>query len=286
MADTAHISKTNLAPYLGGRSFEEAWESYERDGYVIFPGIIDRDAQDAFRATLSPFMKREGRNDFEGIRTNRVYGLLAKSPLFADMVMHPLALAFAEAELGASFLLSACLAINLNPGETVQPWHTDDGYVNIPLPRRACAVSAFWTIDETTEDNGATELIPGSHKWTTENPNLDVLRGALSESFQSVDGLDPEVTANIVKATMPAGSLMLTKGTLWHRGGSNTSSASRLIITPQYCAGWVRQIENLMLSTPPHIAARLPERVRELMGYSIHPPFIGYVDGTHPSRML
>ena len=59
--------------------------------------------------------------------------------------------------------------------------------------------------------------------------------------------------------------------------GANTSSASRLIVTPQYCAGWVRQIENLTLSTPPEIAAALPRRLREL---------IGYVDGVHPERRL
>ena len=48
---------------------------------------------------------------------------MAKSPLFADLAIHPLVLAFAEAELGPRCLLSALLAINLHPGETVQPWH-------------------------------------------------------------------------------------------------------------------------------------------------------------------
>jgi ectoine hydroxylase-related dioxygenase (phytanoyl-CoA dioxygenase family) len=48
----------------------------------------------------------------------------------------------------------------------------------------------------------------------------------------------------------------------------------------------MRQIENMTLAVPPHVVATLPERVQELLGYSIMPPFIGYVDGQHPRRIL
>lgn len=286
MPDQTETTAEALAPFLAGRSFENCWADYERDGYVIFPGIMPAEEADRIRNALSPYLTHQGRNDFEGTRTNRVYGLLAKSPVFSDLVTHPLALAFAHAELGPSFLLSACLAINLHPGETVQPWHTDDGYVHIPAPRQACAISTFWTIDETTEENGATEIIPGSHTWPADHPDLEVLRGSLDESFQTTLSKPPALQTDIRKAVMPAGSLMIAKGNLWHRGGSNQSARSRLIVTPQYCAGWMRQIENMTMSVPREIAATLPKRVRELMGYSIHPPFIGYVDGMHPERAL
>ena len=81
-------------------------------------------------------------------------------------------------------------------------------------------------------------------------------------------------------------SLAIAKGTLWHRGGANLSDRPRLIITPQYCAGWVRQLENMSLAVPAELAKKLPERARELIGYSIHPPFMGHVDGVHPKRLL
>jgi ectoine hydroxylase-related dioxygenase (phytanoyl-CoA dioxygenase family) len=58
-----------------------------------------------------------------------------------------------------------------------------------------------------------------------------------------------------------------SKGTLWHRGGANLSDRPRLIITPQYCAGWVRQLENMILAVPAEVAEKLPERARELIGY-------------------
>jgi len=54
----------------------------------------------------------------------------------------------------------------------------------------------------------------------------------------------------------------------------------------QYCAGWARQMENMTLAVPPDVAATLPPRAQELLGYSIWPPFMGHVDGLHPKRLL
>ncbi|QLC22907.1 phytanoyl-CoA dioxygenase family protein [Parasphingopyxis sp. CP4] len=289
MASAAQSSdRPDLDRWLGGRSFADVRADFDRDGYVIFEHVLDPDMVERVRAALEPYLEADvtGRNDFEGLRSNRVYAMLAKSPVFAELVTHPLALAFAEADLGESCLLSACLAINLQPGETVQPWHYDDNHLRVPRPRDPFGVSTFWAIDPMTEDNGATELLPGSHVWPENS-----IEGANSAAdfantdIRSVDD-DPAPRADAIKAVMPSGSLMVTKGTLWHRGGANRSDAPRLIVTPQYCPGWARQLENMAMTMTPEQAAELPERARELVGYSIHPPFMGYVDGMHPARVL
>jgi len=276
------------SPSLQGRSFEDWRDEFDTRGFVIFERVLPPAKVAAIRAALAPHLGRDlkGRNDFEGLNTNRVYALLAKSPVFAELVIHPLVLAFVEAELGPSCLLSAFLAISLHPGETVQPWHTDDGGARLPRPRPALGVSTFWAIDDTTETNGSTEVIPGSHLWDERR-----IEGAATPAdFNARSALDqdhdPGRRADAVKLAMPSGSLAIAKGTLWHRGGSNRSDSPRLIITPQYCAGWVRQLENMCLAVPPAIAENLPERAQELIGYSIHPPFMGYVDGVHPKRLL
>ena len=144
-------------------------------------------------------------------------------------------------------------------------------------------VSTFWAIDDTTELNGATEIIPTSHLWDS-----DIIAGAVKPTDFRNRGAKCETgdRADAIKMTMPSGSLAITKGTLWHRGGANRSDHPRLIITSQYCVGWVRQLENMCLAVPPEIADKLPERVRELIGYSINPPFMGHVDGVHPKRLL
>ena len=275
------------SPWLQGRSFASWREEFDRRGYLIFERVLAPDRVAEIRGALAPHLALDltGRNDFEGLKTNRVYALLAKSPLFAELAIHPLALVFAEAELGPSCLLSALLAINLQPGETAQPWHFDDGGVRLPRPRPAFGVSAFWAIDDTTEVNGSTEIIPGSHLWDDAR-----IEGAVKPADFSSTAADTDHDAgerpDAVKLAMPSGSLAITKGTLWHRGGANRSDRPRLIITPQYCAGWVRQLENMALAVPADVAETLPERARELIGYSIHPPFMGYVDGVHPRRLL
>ncbi len=273
------------APWLNGRTFESRREEFDHRGYLIFDGVLPPAKVAEIRAALAPYLARDlkGRNDFEGEKTNRVYALLAKSPVFAELAIHPLALAFAEAELGSSCLLSALLAINLHPGETVQPWHFDDGGAKIPRPRPALGISTFWAIDDTTELNGATEIIPGSHLWDGQ-----IVDGTVQPSDFAHKGADRDngERPDAIKMVMPSGSLAITKGTLWHRGGANRSDRPRLIITPQYCAGWVRQLENMALAVPADVAEQLPERARELIGYSIHPPFMGHVNGLHPRRLL
>ena len=276
------------SPWLQGRTFASWQEEFDRRGYLIFERVLSPSRVAEIRTALAPFLQRDlaGRNDFEGLKTNRVYALLAKSPLFAELAIHPLALAFAEAELGPSCLLSALLAINLHPGETVQPWNFDDGGARVPRPRPALGVSAFWAIDDTTESNGSTEVIPGSHLW-----DQQTIEGAAKPAdFTNKAAPDGDRCSgnrpDAVKLTMPSGSLAIAKGTLWHRGGANLSDKPRLIITPQYCAGWVRQLENMILAVPAELAEKLPERARELIGYSIHPPFMGHVDGVHPKRLL
>jgi ectoine hydroxylase-related dioxygenase (phytanoyl-CoA dioxygenase family) len=282
------ITPEQASPWLQGRTFASWREQFDRRGYLIFERVLAPERVAEIRAALAPYLARDltGRNDFEGLKTNRVYALLAKSPHFAELAIHPLALAFAEAELGPSCLLSALLAINLQPGETAQPWHFDDGGVKLPRPRPAFGISAFWAIDDTTEVNGSTEIIPGSHLWDDGR-----IEGAVKPAdFTGMAAPDADHDSgerpDAVKLAMPSGSLAITKGTLWHRGGANRSDRPRLIITPQYCAGWVRQLENMALAVPANVAETLPERARELIGYSIHPPFMGYVDGVHPRRLL
>ncbi|MEO1241955.1 MAG: phytanoyl-CoA dioxygenase family protein [Pseudomonadota bacterium] len=279
-------SDANIQQWLAGRTFDDWREQFDRDGYIVFENVLTADQLTSVRDALAPYLEKDitGRNEFEGHKSNRIYAMLGKSTVFADLVTHPLALAFVEADLGRECLLSACLAINLHPGETAQPWHFDDSHYQWPRPRPSLGVSTFWAIDAMTETNGATEILPGSHLWPE-----DHIEGAVAEEdfapALSREG-DPGARDDAMKVVLPAGSLMLAKGTLWHRGGANRSDAPRLIITPQYCSGWTRTLENMALAVPQETARALPPRAQELLGYSIHPPFMGYVDGRHPKRLL
>jgi ectoine hydroxylase-related dioxygenase (phytanoyl-CoA dioxygenase family) len=238
------------------------------DGYAVVPNLLSSSQITKMREELAPVLATApfGRNDFEGFRSQRVYALLAKAPSTSELVAHPTVLALLDELLHPTYLLSAHIAINVHPGETSQMLHADDGYCALPRPRPHVGVSVVWALDDFTAENGATEVLPGSHRFGLDKPDPD----------------DPRILA----IEMPAGSAVVFLGTTYHRGGANTSHEVRLGITPQYCEPWMRPIETMTLAVPPPVAATLPERVQALLGYGLYPPFIGYVDGRDPRRLI
>ena len=238
------------------------------EGYVVVSDLVGRSELDRIERQVRPLLDGApfGRNDFEGLRSQRLYALLAKAPAVAELVIHPVVLSILDELLDPAYLLSANIAINVHPGETAQMLHADDAFVGLPRPRRAVGVSAVWAIDDFTTSNGATEVVPGSHLWAEE-----ALAAADHASIRTIE--------------MSAGSVVLFFGTTLHRGGANRSDGTRLGITPQYCEPWIRQIENMALAVPPGVAASMPSRVHDLL-YGIYPPFIGYVDGRDPRRLF
>jgi ectoine hydroxylase-related dioxygenase (phytanoyl-CoA dioxygenase family) len=269
-------------------------EAIQQHGYVILESVLDAAELAEIREALRPHLRQQGagRNNFEGYATERVYGLVGKGAPFARLVEHPCVLAVCDALLEPNYLLTASQAIRIYPGESPQPWHVDDGFYRIPRPRPAVSVSTIWAIDPFTEDNGATQLVPGSHRWG--DAPLDAMVAELAREITTRDpdrtprtGSTPDDVARTqIDATMPAGSVIIFAGTLLHRGGANTSTAPRLAISHQYCEPWARQQENFVLAVPPAQARALSPRVQALLGYSVHPPFMGHVGGVHPARLL
>jgi ectoine hydroxylase-related dioxygenase (phytanoyl-CoA dioxygenase family) len=263
-------------------------------GFVVIPSLLDAAELAAVRAGLAPHLRSElfGRNNFEGHRTERVYSLVGLGAVFERLVIHPRILAICDAFLEANYLLTASQAIHLHPGETAQPMHTDDGFYRIARPRDAVSVSTIWAVDPFTVQNGATEIVPGSHRWVDaaiENLIYEIDFTTLPSGAREprpAGPLPPDVAGRLQPVTMPAGSVIVFLGTLLHRGGANASPAPRLALSNQYCEPWARQQENYVLSIPRELARAMPERVQQLLGYSIHPPFMGHVRGMHPRRVL
>lgn len=270
----------------------------DADGFVVLEGLLTRRELDAYRAALEPHFARQafGRNDFEGRRTERVYTLPAVAPAFADLAAHPAVLALLDALLAPNYLLTAGQAIRIHPGEAAQALHFDDSFYPFPRPRAPISVATICAIDDFTADNGATEVIVGSHRWGDVVPRDAVGSDDFAQTMRYGRGADSalalsDAATGVVDAVpqpvvMPAGSVVLFLGTLWHRGGANRSTAPRLAVTYQYCEPWARQQENFTLAIAPDVARAMPERVQELLGYSIHPPFMGHIGGVHPKRRL
>lgn len=238
----------------------------EADGFVVIEDVATGDQVAEIRAALDPhFTAHTGRNNFEGFGTRRLYAVLEKTFACNPLVEHPVVLGLLDRILEPNYLLSQLQAIDILPGEAAQPLHHDDAFYPVPRPRAPLGAATIFAIDDFTAENGATVVIPGSHRWGDRTPGPD-------------DHARPVV--------MKAGSLVFFVGTLWHGGGANRSSRGRMCVTAQYCAPWCRQQENFSLSVSRERVKMCSEHIRRLLGYSIHPPFMGFVDGLHPKRLL
>jgi len=237
-----------------------------RDGYATIPDAISDLQVKTARHDLEAILESTpvGRDDFEGRRTQRVYALFAKTRSLDALATHPDVLALLDRVL-VNYQLSAPAGIAIGPGETAQPLHPDDAIYPIPRPRPELVVNIMWPLEDFTVANGATRVVPGSHRWTDERPGPDT----------------PTVAVE-----MPAGTALVYVGSLWHGGGANRTDQTRLGVVLHYAAAWLRPVENHVLAVPPALAVTLPERLQELLGYNICPPFIGYVDGRHPRKLL
>ena len=224
-------------------------------GYLILPALLDANEIARITAALAPFeaARPMGRNAFEGRRSQRVYSLAGKDAAFRDLAEHPRVMALLDRWLLPNPLLSTLQSIRLHPGEDAQAWHTDDAFYLIPRPRHQLALSAIWAIEEFTDDNGATQVIPGSHLWAGEHPD--------------------ERAHEVVTATMPAGSVLIFDGATWHRGGANRGGGTRLCISPQYCQPFLRPQESQLLIAPPDRRCRLLG-ARAIAARLQHPPAV------------
>ena len=254
-----------------------------RDGYTVIDDFLSPSQLAEVRRVLALYLgSHAGRNNFEGISTERVYTLVARARVMWDTVLDARILALCEHFLMPNFLLTASQAIQINPGEAPQPFHSDDSFYHLPHPRPMVSLSTIVAVDEFTTQNGATNLIPGSHRWS------DAERADMY-SFSSGQGgerIKDQLAQHAISATMPAGACLVFSGTLVHRGGQNRSKAPRLAFSNQYCQPWARQQENFILGVPQDVARQMPTRLQELLGYSIHPPFIGQLTASHPVKAL
>jgi ectoine hydroxylase-related dioxygenase (phytanoyl-CoA dioxygenase family) len=245
----------------------------ERDGAAIIEHLLSADVvarvndevgaaldrADPDEAMFNPVMQA-----FHGPCTRQVAGAPGLSPTFAvDVMCHPLLLALAD-----RILLPSCARYQLNlghllqrgPGAEEQWLHRDEAvWSDMPRPGPELQLATVIAFVDFTRENGATRVVPGSHRWPDR---------ALTPAEQ-VMSTSP-APEQIAYAEMPAGSAVVYLGGTIHAGGSNTTDVQRRGAHLSYCLGWLRTEENNYLSIPPARAAKLPRQAQELIGYAVH----------------
>jgi ectoine hydroxylase-related dioxygenase (phytanoyl-CoA dioxygenase family) len=240
-------------------------DALSEDGAVIVEGLLDEDLLARFNAELDPLLEQAGREQqrfineaaawFFGDRTLGVTGVAGKSTVFATEILpHPIYLAVCDAVLGpncATYQLNIAHVLDRGPGAELQYLHRDElVWIHVPTPHPEIQLASVVALGDFTADNGATRVIPGSHRWPADRqPTEDEL----------------------VVAEMAAGSAIIYLGSTIHGGGPNVTEAQRRRgMHVSYCVGWLRTEENQYLATPLATARTLPRRSQELLGYGAH----------------
>ncbi len=206
-------------------------------------------------------------NIFEGEKTLRVYNLLARGDVFAEVPIHASVLPIVEGVLDAGCLVSSLSSITILPGEHAQPMHADDQLIPLERPHVPLVCNTMWALTDFTRANGATRFVPGTHT-----------APSLPDPFGE--------HANAAVAEMKRGSVLIWNGSLWHGGGANSTGERRMGLAMNYCAGWVRQQENQQLGIPLEIAKSFSPKLRKLAGFGLYKRLLGHIDKCSPVDLL
>ena len=243
----------------------------KRDGYAIVANFLDantlarvqRDMAPIFEMTTERDANKRGR--YTGIQTVHVHNLFAKTRTVDDIAIDPVLLHVIEGVLGDQFQMSVATAMCPDPGVDAQGLHQDDGHYPLPRPRPPFIANSLIALDDFSEANGATRLVPGSHLWRNERVPKP---------------------AEVVATEMTPGSVLIYTGNVIHGGGANHADQPRTGVALHYNLGWLRQEENQYLAVPQEIARKLPDQVQELMGYALGSSSLGFVDHIEPKDYL
>jgi hypothetical protein len=241
------------------------------DGGVIVRDLARAGLIDACAAELrSPLEEYDAsqRTDFSGRKTLRCGGVLRYAPTCAELIAHQTVLAVADAILlpsCADYQIGSTTGIEILPGESEQQLHRDDTPYPVQVAGLELQIAVLWAFNDFTVENGATRVVPGSHRFLRAWHRPDLTHWA--------------------NAVMQKGSALFYLGSTWHGGGANRSPLPRTALINTYCLGWLRPEENHYLEVPPQVARRYSERVRRLLGYTTHGAGhdqLGYYGGSDP----
>ena len=193
---------------------DETRERLDRDGYAPLPGILTDSQLRVMRARLGDLLAAEGERAglevHQEAGADRLADLVNKDPVFDVCFTDPRLLACIAYVLG-EFKLSSLNFRAALPGHGLQGLHTEGKPVTDPAAYQVC--NSIWLLDDFTADNGATRVVPGSHRSGR----------APSEAMSDVRAAHAEE----VLLLAPAGTVVVFNSHLWHGGTVNRSTAPR-----------------------------------------------------------
>jgi ectoine hydroxylase-related dioxygenase (phytanoyl-CoA dioxygenase family) len=240
-------SASPLKALTKASSLEAIRRQLDDEGYCVIPDVLSAEELATARQALD---RAAAEDDAAGVAlrygpngaNQRLWALLNRGEEFIHLATHPLALEIVRSGLGPDIQLSNLSANITGPGgdHEIGRLHTDQGFLPEPWPYQLATNVAFF-LDDFTEENGATLIVPGSHKL------LAVPDHALA----------PAAPARL---TGTAGTMAIWDGRLHHATGLNrTADKIRRGVFATYILPFLRTQENWCRSLDPRLLDKHPQ---------------------------
>ena len=223
------------------------------DGYAEWPGFVSGPLLESLTAASEALLSGPHARPYP--KSTRVWDLYLLGPEFVDLVSDSHLARMLDALLGTDHRLSDYSMNSVNPGQRRDDWHLDYPYNEMPqlVDGAVLGVQCVLTLTAFTPDNGATELLPGTHQ----PPRR------------------PDRTARRVprRFTAKPGTLLVMAAATWHRSGYNKSTQARSALLLSFVERWIRP-----LSAPTDgLAEPVADRLANLLGLHRAPETINGV---------
>jgi ectoine hydroxylase-related dioxygenase (phytanoyl-CoA dioxygenase family) len=255
-------------------------EAFRTEGAVVLSGAYSGEECDTYVAQVQSYLAEHPEEaeyaansllaQFQGDTTATMHQLIGTIPCVPDMVLHRDIVDAARrllSPLSEAILLIIAEYMGRKPGAPRQELHRDTySWQHAPYGENPIALSVMCAMSDFTPENGATWVVPGAHSGSPTEP--------------------PPDWSEAVQAEMSKGDALLFRQDLFHAGGANTTESEvRHILSFGYQVGWLRQVENSLLSVPPEKVVEFKPELQELLGYS-HELVLGLYKGGNPKNAL
>lgn len=229
-------------------------DQLDRDGYLLLENFMSGQLLGELRDRVNQLFAEEGANAGSEFKqeeqTRRLANLVDKGDVFGRSIATPEILECVGQILGPEFKLSSLNVRSADPHSTwCQPLHCDMGA--IADERGYWVANTVWMLDDFTIENGATRLVPGSHRW-----------GRLPQDVLS----DPRAPhPNEILLTGKAGGVVVMNAHLWHGGTANHTGLPRCAMHGFYCRWDKPQQQYQKRLLRPEVQRNLPTNLRQLL---------------------
>ena len=232
----------------------ELKQQLDEQGYVVLPDLMDTDFLASAQRRVDELYEQEGETagaEFkQEPQSRRLANVVNKGEVFLRVINTPEVLECMAHVLGPKFKLSS---LNVRSADAksdwVQPLHIDGG--GLPDEKGYYVCNSIWILDDFTTENGATRLVPGSHRWNRKP--TDVLAEPTARHPREI------------LVTGRAGTVVVMNSHLWHGGTANRTARPRRAIHAYYTRSDKPQQLYQKKYLDPSLQSRLSPQLRNLL---------------------